>query len=164
MLYSGHMPAPQRPARIGFLLAQLGAHAAEVFAGQIRPLGITPSEAGVIRILGHAPGITQRELADKLGALQSRVVALIDGLERKGLVVRTRSTTDRRRQQLDLTAAGRQMLTGLRAAAQAQEQEIAKVLSEQEKADLYGLLTALSARRGLDADVHPGYRGSAGEG
>ncbi|MFT4122960.1 MAG: MarR family transcriptional regulator [Microbacteriaceae bacterium] len=157
------MPVPQRPARIGFLLSQLGAHASEVFAGELKPLGITPSEAGVLRILDRTAGITQRELADRLGALQSRVVALIDALEGKGLVLRTRSTTDRRRQQLDLTPAGRELLTALRAASEAQEAAIAGVLSEQEKAVLYELLVALSARQGLDADVHPGYRGTSGQ-
>ncbi len=157
MQYSEVVPTPQRPARIGFLLSQLGAHAADVFAEQIRPLGVTPSEAGVIRLIGRAPGMTQRQLADRLGALQSRVVALIDGLERKGLATRTRSTVDRRAQQLDLTPAGRELLAGLRGAAEAQEAAIAGGLDEQERADLHALLSKLSAHRGLDADVHPGY-------
>src|ERR1700759_426204 len=103
MQYPGPVPAPHRPARIGFLLSQLGSHAAEVFAAQLKELGITPSEAGVIRVIARTPDVTQRELADRLGAAQSRVVALIDGLERKGLATRTRSTTDRRVQHLDLT-------------------------------------------------------------
>ena len=152
------MPTSKRPARIGFLLAQLGAHAAEVFADELRPLGVTVSEAGVIRIIGRSPGITQRQLADQLGTLQSRVVALLDGLERKGLAERTRSTTDRRVQQLDLTDAGRAQLARLRLAAETQEAAIADGLSERQKNDLYKLLATLSARRGLDADVHPGYR------
>ena len=154
------MPTPKRPARIGFLLAQLGAHAADIFAAEVRPLGVTVSEAGVIRIIGRQPGITQRQLADKLGALQSRVVALLDGLERKGLAERNRSTTDRRVQQLDLTDAGRSLLAKLRLAAEAQEAVVAEGLSDQQKRDLYQLLSTLSARRGLDADVHPGYRES----
>jgi DNA-binding MarR family transcriptional regulator len=154
------VPTPKRHARIGFLLAQLGAHAADVFAAEVRPLGVTVSEAGVIRIIGRQPGITQRQLADKLGALQSRVVALLDGLERKGLAERNRSTTDRRVQQLDLTDAGRSLLAKLRLAAEAQEAVVAEGLSDQQKGDLYQLLSTLSARRGLDADVHPGYRES----
>jgi DNA-binding MarR family transcriptional regulator len=158
MLYLGNMPDPKRPARIGFLLAQLGAHAADLFAEQVRPLGVTPSEAGVIRIIGRTPGITQRQLADKLGTLQSRIVALIDGLERKGLAERTRGTTDRRLQQLDLTEAGLALLAQLRVAAQAQETTIASGFTEKQKSDLYELLATLSRLRGLDIDVHPGYR------
>jgi DNA-binding MarR family transcriptional regulator len=149
----------QRPsARIGFLLAQLGAHAAELFAAQTRELGVTPSEAGVIRIVARSPGISQRALADKLGSVQSRVVALIDRLEAAGLVSRTRSTSDRRLQQLDLTDAGRSLLGGLRRAAETQEAQLTAGLTEGQKATLRELLSALSDARGLDADVHPGYR------
>ena len=131
---------------------------------RLRCRGAPPGGDGlrsrVIRIIGRQPGITQRQLADKLGALQSRVVALLDGLERKGLAERNRSTTDRRVQQLDLTDAGRSLLAKLRLAAEAQEAVVAEGLSDQQKGDLYQLLSTLSARRGLDADVHPGYRES----
>jgi len=155
------VPSQNRPARIGFLLSQLGAHAAELFADQVKALGVTPSEAGVIRIIGRNPGITQRDLADKLGAVQSRVVVLIDGLERKDLAMRTRSTADRRIQHLDLTDAGHALLPRLRKAAEAQEASITDGLTTQQKADLYDLLGTLSALRDLDPDVHPGYRDNA---
>lgn len=158
MLYPGVMTSRQRPARIGFLLAQLGAHAAELFAEQTRELGVTPSEAGVIRIVARDPGISQRELADKLGAVQSRIVALVDRLEKAGYVSRTRSITDRRMQQLALTETGHTLLTGLRHAADAQEAQLTHGLSEPQTTALCELLATLSATRGLDADVHPGYR------
>jgi DNA-binding MarR family transcriptional regulator len=152
------MPAPHRPARIGFMLAQLGAHAADLFARHTRELGITPSEAGVIRVINRSPGISQRELADKLGAVQSRVVALIDRLEAAGLVTRTRRPNDRRIQEIELTGAGRTVLASLRRAAEAQEATLTEGLSERQKSQLYRLLTQLGSLRGLDADVHPGYQ------
>jgi DNA-binding MarR family transcriptional regulator len=157
MLYPGGM-AQERPARIGFLLSQLGVHAAGLFAAHTRELGITPSEAGVLRIIGRNPGISQRALADRLRAVQSRVVALIDSLENSGFVTRTRGMVDRRTQQLDLTEAGRTLLGSLRHAAQSQEAALTEGLSAEQKAHLYELLSALSTLRGLDADVHPGYR------
>lgn len=160
MLYYQGMPTPQRPARVGFLLAQLGAHATAAFADNLRPLGITPAEAGVIRVIGRTPGLTQRQLADRLGALPSRVVALIDSLERKGLAARTRSASDRRAQQLGLTPAGRAMLANLRGAAEAQESAITDGLTPQQRDDLYQLLATVGRLRGLDPDVHPGYAGN----
>lgn len=152
------MDHPHRPARIGFLLAQLGAHATDVFADQVRKLGITPSEAGVLRIIGRTPGISQRDLANKLGIVQSRVVTIVDRLEAAGLAVRTRSTTDRRIQQLELTDAGQATLISLRTAAEAQESILAEGLTTEQKTQLYELLTTLGALRSLDADVHPGYK------
>lgn len=157
MLYSGAMPETERPARIGFLLTQLGTFAAASFAEKTRALGITPAEAGVLRIVGRRPGINQRDLATKLGAVQSRVVALLDSLESAGLAVRVRSTADRRNQEIHLTDQGRAMLTRLRASAEAGEAELTGDLDEADRTQLYTLLTRLSALRGLDADVHPGY-------
>jgi DNA-binding MarR family transcriptional regulator len=157
MLYPGCM-AQERPARIGFLLSQLGEHAAGLFAAYTRELGITRSEAGVVRIIGRNPGISQRVLAERLGAVQSRVVALVDSLENSGFVTRTRGTVDRRTQQLDLTESGRTLLASLRRAAQSQEAALTEGLNAEQKAHLYELLSALSTLRGLDADVHPGYR------
>ena len=158
MQYPEIVAAHSRPARIGFLLSQLGTHAAELFAEAVRGLGLTPSEAGVIRIIARAPDMTQRELADQLGATQSRVVALVDGLERKGLAARTRSTTDRRVQHLDLTEAGRALLPRLRTAAEAQEAAITDGLSPEQVEQLYALLGDLATRRGLSPEVHAGYR------
>ena len=159
MQYPDVVPAHTRPARIGFLLSQLGTHATELFAEQVRALGLTPSEAGVIRIIARTPDVTQRELADQLGATQSRVVALVDGLERKGLAARTRSVTDRRVQHLALTEPGRALLPRLRTAAEAQEAAITDGLSEREVEQLYALLRDLSTARGLSPEVHTGYRG-----
>lgn len=152
------MPSAGRPARIGFLLSQLGAHAATVFADQVRALGVTASEAGVIRIIARSSTLTQRELADRLGIVPSRVVALVDGLEAKGLAQRTRGTTDRRAQYVDLTDKGRALLGELRTAAEAQEAALTAGLDERQQTELHELLATLSGTLGLDADVHPGIR------
>jgi DNA-binding MarR family transcriptional regulator len=158
MLYCGLMPTPRRPARIGFLLTQLGSLAAENFAAKTRELGITPPEAGVMRILSRQSGVNQRELADKLGVAQSRVVVLIDSLESAGLIIRARSATDRRSQVLQVTDSGRELLARLRTAAEAQEAELVEGLSAADRDRLYELLLKLGDARGLDRDVHPGYR------
>lgn len=158
MLYRWHMPTSRRPARIGFLLAQLGSLAAALFAAKTRALGVTPPEAGVMRILGRQPGMNQRELAEKLGVGQSRVVALIDSLESAGLILRERSAADRRRQVLHVTEAGRELLANVRIAAQQLEDDVAEGLSVADREQLYALLLKLADAKGLDRDVHPGYR------
>jgi DNA-binding MarR family transcriptional regulator len=151
------VPPSSRPARIGFLLSQLGSHAAATFADRTREIGITPAQAGVIRILGRAPGINQRDLAARLGAVQSRVVVLVDALEAAGHVQRVRSTTDRRNYALDLTDQGTAVLARLRSIAEAHEADLTKGLGEADRATLRRLLATLSETAGLDADVHTGY-------
>jgi DNA-binding MarR family transcriptional regulator len=55
----------------------------------------------------HGP-LSRRELAERLRCDPSNVTFLVDRLERKQLVTRTRVTGDRRVRALVLTAAGRQ--------------------------------------------------------
>lgn len=148
------MAQSARPARIGFLLAQLGAHAGARFADRTKPLGLTPAQAGVLRVLARRPGINQRDLAGRLGAVQSRVVVLIDGLEAAGLVARERSTTDRRNYELRLTDDGLVMLGRLRIVAEEHEADITDGLTDDQRDTLAELLTELCARAGLDVDVH----------
>jgi DNA-binding MarR family transcriptional regulator len=152
------MPTARRPARIGFLLTQLGSLSAENFAAKTRELGITPPEAGVMRILGRQAGMNQRELAEKLGVAQSRVVALVDSLESADLISRERSASDRRSQVLQVTAAGRDLLANLRTAAETQEADLTEGLSAADRDQLYELLLKLGDAKGLDRDVHPGHR------
>ncbi|MFD0571122.1 MarR family winged helix-turn-helix transcriptional regulator [Kitasatospora gansuensis] len=98
-------PGPGAPGPRGaaFLLAQIGAHAAALFAERVAELGLTPADVGLLRMIAGRPGRSQRALATDLGVVPSRVVALIDNLETKGLVERRRSTEDRRNHELHLS-------------------------------------------------------------
>ncbi|MHC6222276.1 MarR family winged helix-turn-helix transcriptional regulator [Arthrobacter sp. MMS24-S77] len=146
--------APGRPKRTAFLLSQLGAVASSRFADRTREIGLTPSDAGVIRLLGRSPGLSQRSLADRLGAVPSRVVSLIDSLEKRGLVERTRSSTDRRNYELRLTDAGNRVLRELRGIAEQHEAELLAPLTDEQIMQLGELLSQLANGHGLDRDLH----------
>ena len=49
-----------------FLLAQLGAHAAERFSERLGALQLTPADAGILRLLRMASGISQQQLSARL--------------------------------------------------------------------------------------------------
>ena len=83
--------SPLRPTGAAFLLAQLGAHAADLFGERIAVLGITPPHAGILRMIAAMPSCNQQSLAKRLGVLPSRMVMLIDELAEKGVVERRRS-------------------------------------------------------------------------
>lgn len=73
---------------VGFLLAQVGAHAATRFAERLEPVSLKPSDAGIIRLLAESAGLSQQALASRLRMHASRLVAVVDDLERRGLVKR----------------------------------------------------------------------------
>ncbi|WP_104091117.1 MarR family winged helix-turn-helix transcriptional regulator [Arthrobacter sp. GMC3] len=147
-------PSPNRPQRTAFLLSQLGALASSRFAERTKSLGLTPSDAGTLRLLGRNPGMSQRSLADRLGAVPSRIVPLIDSLETRGLVERTRSSTDRRNYELKLTPNGTAMLGRLRAVAADHEAELLQALSQEQLEQLQALLILVAEGNGLDKDLH----------
>src|SRR5580704_16423117 len=91
-----------RPTGAAFLLAQLGAHAARRFGERIQGTGLTPPQAGILRLIISTPNCSQQQLARRLGVLPSRMVLLIDELEDKGLVERAPHPSDRRTHALAL--------------------------------------------------------------
>ncbi|MDN4610029.1 MarR family winged helix-turn-helix transcriptional regulator [Arthrobacter burdickii] len=146
--------ASSQPKRTAFLLSQLGALASSRFAERTREIGLTPTEAGVLRLVGRSPGLSQRVLADRLGAVPSRVVSLIDSLQARGLVERERSRADRRNHELRLTPEGGEVLRRLREIAEAHEAEFVAPLTGEQSAQLGHLLAQLAGANTLDPDLH----------
>ena len=147
----------QRPTGAAFLLAQVGAHAADRFGERIKGLGVAPRHAGILRMIATTP-CNQRALAKRLGVLPSRMVILIDELAEKGLVERKRSTKDRRHSELVLTKRGRTMLEKLSKLAAEHEADLCAGLTAAERDTLAALGRKIVHQQGLTPDVHPGYR------
>ncbi|HEX3789425.1 MAG TPA: MarR family winged helix-turn-helix transcriptional regulator [Pseudonocardiaceae bacterium] len=141
-----------------FLLAQLGAHAAARFAERITELDLTPPQTGLLRAIATDPGRSQQALAGQLSIPPSRLVVLVDELERRGLIERRRNPDDRRLHAVHLTAAGGELLGRIREVATAHEDTILWALDESEREQLFALLSRVAQEQGLAPGVHPGYR------
>ena len=146
------------PIGIHFLLAQLGAHAAEQFAARVAALGLTPPQAGLLRALAVRPGVSQQALAQHLRTQPSRIVALVDDLEGRRLVERRPDPRDRRLHALHLTPDGQELLRQIGQLAMQHEDATCAPLDHDERSLLRSLLERLRVHHGLAAGVHPGYR------
>ncbi|MBF9030951.1 MarR family transcriptional regulator [Rhodobacterales bacterium HKCCE3408] len=80
-------------------------------------LGLEPGEIGILAMIGHNPGISQNGLAGSLVLKKSAVTKIVQALEKRGLIERTRSETDRRWNELNLTKDGEAMAEQMRVAA-----------------------------------------------
>jgi DNA-binding MarR family transcriptional regulator len=147
-----------KPTGAAFLLAQIGAHAADRFAERIDGLGITRPHAGILRLVAANPDCNQQGLARRLGVLPSRMVVLIDELAEKGLLERRRSRKDRRHSELALTKAGIRILEKLSKIAAEHEADLCAGLTATERETLAALCRKIVDQQGLTPDVHPGYR------
>jgi DNA-binding MarR family transcriptional regulator len=151
-------PSPDPAAGLAFLLSQVGAHASGKFAERLEPLGLKPAHAGILGVIEHADGLSQQALGEKLGMFPSRLVAVLDELEGRGLVERRDSPTDRRSYALYLTQAGREALEVIGRVAWEHQDALCAALDESERAQLAGFLTRIAAEQGLTPGVHPGFR------
>jgi DNA-binding MarR family transcriptional regulator len=140
-----------------FLLAQVGAHAAKRFAEELAPLKLTPPHAGILRVLAGASGLSQRELAARMGIHPSRLVAIVDEMEALGLLTREANSDDRRQYALQITAKGREVMGELGAVGQRHNEALLRTLSMEERSTLVGLLEKIAGDQGLIPGVHPGY-------
>jgi DNA-binding MarR family transcriptional regulator len=143
---------------VSFLLSQAGAHAAIAFGERLCALNLKPHDAGILRILGSNAGITQQALSDMLGMFPSRLVALLDGLEKQRLIDRRSSPSDRRVYRLHLTRGGRGALTAIGRLTGELEDCIFAALNEQERESLGALLTRIVSQQRITPSVHPAYR------
>ncbi len=75
--------------------------------------GVSISQFGVLEALLHCGPLQQCELGQKILKSSGNVTVVVDNLERRGLVSRERHKVDRRRITVDLTAAGRELISRL---------------------------------------------------
>jgi DNA-binding MarR family transcriptional regulator len=141
-----------------FLLAQLGAHAASQFAKRLWVLELTPPDAGILRLLRVAAGMSQQELAAKLLIHPSRLVAILDNLEKRGLVERRANPDDRRLYSLHLTKDGRELLESIAKVAREHQDALLAALSKEERNEFAALLLRVADQQGLVRGVHPGFQ------
>jgi len=140
-----------------FLLTQIGALVSLEFGERIAKFNLVPQHAGIVRMLRMAPGLSQRALADRMGMLPSRLVALVDELEEKGFVERRQDRDDRRTHALHLTETGAEVAQTISRVGMEVDTEVCTALSAEEKAQLTGYLARIADQQGLAPGVHPGY-------
>jgi MarR family 2-MHQ and catechol resistance regulon transcriptional repressor len=94
------------------LLRAAGAIEARLAPG-IAAAGLTATQLGVLEALLHKGPLNQRALGRKLLSSPGNMTDVIDKLERRGLVLRTRKPGDRRAVRVELTAEGRDKIAAL---------------------------------------------------
>jgi DNA-binding MarR family transcriptional regulator len=150
-------PAPGAAAGLGFLLSQVGSHASGRFAERLEPLGFKPAHVGILSVIRDSDGLSQQALGERLGMFPSRLVGIIDELEKRGLVERRNSPSDRRSYALCLTPAGSDALDQIGRLSRELREELFGALSEAEKTQLAELLRRIADQQGLKPGVHPAF-------
>src|SRR5262249_12123566 len=96
--------------------------------------------------------------AKHLGMFPSRMVLVLDELERSGFVERKPSARDRRTYALHLTARGEAKLEAIGRIAREHQEALCAALNPGEREMLATLLSRIAEQQHLTEGVHPGYR------
>lgn len=94
---------------LGYLLKHAAARFVAATDAALEHHEIDGKDLGVLRVLAQRELTSQLELGEALGIDRTTMVALLDGLERKGVVARRPDPADRRRNVAELTAQGREI-------------------------------------------------------
>ena len=125
---------------MGFLLAKLHAVGSVLNNRALADFNLKERSYSVLILSDSGLEPTQRELADFLSLDPSQIVALVDELEKRGLVVRAPGKQDRRAKTVTATAEGSKLLVEARKAASSAEDQALERLSAEEVATVKALL------------------------
>jgi DNA-binding MarR family transcriptional regulator len=122
----------------------------------LAPLGLTFSQARVLRIIGRAgQSLRIGDLAAKLEIMPRSATVIVDALEGGGLTVREADPDDRRSVRVQLTSKGCEVLGQMNRSRRANAEELFGRLSGVQQSQLLELLdvlnTAESAASGSEA-------------
>lgn len=132
------------PASCGVLFFRLSRVSSEGLGGALSELDMRAPEFAILHQLDDAGPLSQQALGRALRIHPSNLVAMIDDLERAGLLLRPRDPADRRRYLLELTDRGRLRLEQARTAALEAELEMLSPLTKKERETLRSLLGRLA--------------------
>ncbi len=122
------------------------------FTRSMAELKLTQKQIAVLELIGSNPGCSQVDLAASLGMDRATMMALVESLERRDLLERSISATDRRRQDLHLTAAGKAMSVSAREVIERHEAELLEGWSDDERRAFVRALKRFRGRFGPFAD------------
>jgi MarR family transcriptional regulator, lower aerobic nicotinate degradation pathway regulator len=139
-----HRIAKELMASSGFLLAKLGMDFKARAVDRLDEAGYEVYDYSLLAILAEGAHQAQATIAETVGLDPSRLVALLDSLEERGLIVRERDPHDRRRHVVSITATGKRELARLREMVRKLEDEYLSCLDAESRKALHGVLQKLA--------------------
>lgn len=132
------------PELVGYNLRKAQVAVFQSFQNAVAPHDMTPGQFGVLIMIKENEGLSQSDLGSAVGIDRSTMVAVIDRLESRGLVIRAPSPNDRRSYALRLSPEGEKLLDELIPRIQAHDKAMVKDLSTEEQAQLIDFLRRIS--------------------
>lgn len=129
----------------------------------LAPLGLRPRHLVALTVLRDYGSPTQQALASALRTDRTNLIGLLNELESAGLILRRRSSEDRRRHIVELTDEGAGRLEQAEAALAAAEDEVLSALDAEQRETLYLLLQQATTSHVIDCAAAAQIREQGGD-
>jgi DNA-binding MarR family transcriptional regulator len=135
---------------LGYNIAQAAIPAYRLFETLIGlPLGLRQVEFSILTLVETNDKVTHKRLSTALGVAAPNLTIVLDRLEQRQLVKRTRSPHDARMQYILLTPKGRALHAKARQVADTMETDLLSHFTAGERTMLFELLQKVAAQRRL---------------
>ena len=144
----GHLDHTRLAGLLGYQLAQATIPTNNIFKAQVEEVFLLNKlEFTILMLVASNEDVTPKRLSSAMNIPAPNLTLVLDRLEKRELLIRSRSETDRRVQHVRLTRAGLTMVTKLEAVSARMEAALLDHLSDAERAMLFELLHKVAAHR-----------------
>ena len=130
---------------VGFNLSMAQEAAFQALSRRSLEIGESPGRFATLTLIARNPGISQTELSLASGRDKSSVTPVVEDLVRRGLVERKRMDSDRRTYRLNVTPAGKKILTTLTRCARRHERNLDHVIGARDRKRFVQILKKIAA-------------------
>lgn len=134
------VPSQTLDESIGFLLNETSRLSRRLLYGRLASKGIRGASWYVLRVLWEGDGVTQRELAERLGMTQPSTLEMLRSMEREDLIRFERDALDKRKTRVYLTVRAKDLKVPLLHVAEEATGIVIQQLSQPEQVALRLLL------------------------
>jgi len=117
----------------------------QAFSRRSLEIGESPGRFATLTLIARNPGISQTELSQANGRDKSTLTPVVEDLVRRGLVERKRVDNDRRAYRLNLTPAGKKVLTVMTRCARRHERNLDHVIGARDRKKFIQILKRIAA-------------------
>ncbi len=138
-------PLPESLSKYtGFLVAKAHQTLFQRFSQICREIGLEVPSPAILHLLAERGKMRQQDLGRLLRIDRTTMVKLVDGLEESGLVRRLDHPEDRRVYLIEITAAGKKVITALHKRGEVLERGLLEGFTEAERAVVRRALITLA--------------------
>lgn len=117
---------------IGSFIGNIHRKSQNFLSRSLKDVDISHGEYALMIRLFEADGVTQEQIVRAMGLDKAAVTRMVQSLEKKGYLIRTKKKADRRCNELFLTDAGRALEPQIRKAVKDWKEMLCRGLSEEE--------------------------------